>query len=73
MNHLLKMVVRQLWEAPHVEEVSPVGVAWHPRNAGVKWGMTTTILSSTDDQPSPRQDGEAVPIPGCGRSGMKEV
>ena len=50
------------WEAPHIVEVSPAGVACNPRDAIVKFGkrITIKICSPTDDQPSPRQEGEAV-------------
>ena len=43
-------------------EVSPAGVASNPGDARVK-GVTRTISSPTDDQPPPRQEGEAVAIP----------
>ena len=57
----LKMsVVRDDWEAPHCVEVSPAGVACDPRDARVK---IVIIVSPTDDQPSPRQKGEAVARP----------
>ena len=42
-------------------EVNPAGVASNPRDARVK-GMRT-IPSPTDDQPPPRQEGEAVKMP----------
>ena len=48
------------WTAPHCVEVSPTGVACNPRDASVKGG---TICSPTDDQPPPRQEGEAVVLP----------
>ena len=41
-------------------EVSPAGVASNPRYARVK---RTTRSSPTDDQPPPRQEGEAVVRP----------
>ena len=41
-------------------EVSPAGVAFHPREAGVKEDRTN---SPADDHPPPRQEGEAVVIP----------
>ena len=44
------------WEAPHSVEGSPAGVACNPRDARV-------IHSPTDDQPPPRQEGEAVVSP----------
>ena len=47
--------------APHRVEVSPVSVACHPREAGVK--DVRAIKSPTDDQPPPRQEGEAVEFP----------
>ena len=50
------------WEAPHSVEGSPAGVACNPRNARVKV-VRKTIVSPTDDQPPPRQEGEAVAIP----------
>ena len=43
--------------APHIVEVSPAGVACHPREAGVK------ANSPADDNPPPRQEGEAVARP----------
>ena len=49
--------VRDDWEAPHCVEVSPAGVACNPRDARVK------IATTTDDQPPPRQEGEAVAFP----------
>ena len=42
-------------------EVSPAGVASNPRDARVK--VVTRTKSPTDDQPPPRQEGEAVAIP----------
>ena len=42
-------------------EVSPAGVASNPRDASVK--LIRTIISPTDDQPPPRQEGEAVATP----------
>ena len=59
-------LVRQLTrlEAPHRVEVSPAGVAFNPRDARVV--AVTTIISPTDDQPPPRQEGEAVANP-CSR------
>ena len=42
-------------------EVSPAGVASNPRYARIK-GVNITI-SPTDDQPPPRQEGEAVARP----------
>ena len=47
---------------PHRVEVSPAGVACHPREAGVKVVKTTTI-SPADDHPPPRQEGEGVARP----------
>ena len=52
----------ELLEAPHRVEVSPAGVASTPRDAGVK-SVFTIISSPTDDQPPPRQEGEAVAEP----------
>ena len=46
--------------APHRVEVSPAGVACHPRETGVK---SRTIGSPADDHPPPRQEGEAVETP----------
>ena len=54
------MIIR-LWVAPHIVEVSPAGVACHPREAGVK--IRTRTSSPADDHPPPRQEGEAVEIP----------
>ena len=50
-----------LWVAPHIGEVSPAGVACHPREAGVKG--VRTIVSPADDHPPPRQEGEGVARP----------
>ena len=50
------------WKAPHCVEVSPVGVACNPRDAGVTH-PTPTSISSADDQPPPRQEGEGVVNP----------
>ena len=47
--------------APHRVEVSPAGVACHPREAGVK--VVRTIPTTADDHPPPRQEGEAVAPP----------
>ena len=49
-------------EAPHSVEESPAGVACDPRYAAVKV-VPRTIPSPTDDQPPPRQKGEAVVSP----------
>ena len=46
---------------PHRGEVSPAGAASNPRDAGVKG--VPLIMSPTDDQPPPRQEGEAVVKP----------
>ena len=43
-------------------EVSPAGVASNPRDAKVKYRQIT-FLSPTDDQPPPRQEGEAEANP----------
>ena len=69
--------------APHRVEVSPAGVACHPREAGVKVDVITinggTIFSPADDHPPPRQEGEAVVRPwlrqirdGAGRGGREQ-
>ena len=42
-------------------EGSPAGVASNPRDARVK--VFRQITSPTDDQPPPREEGEAVSIP----------
>ena len=47
--------------APHIGEVSPAGVACHPREAGVK--ARTIIGPPADDHPPPRQEGEGVESP----------
>ena len=47
---------------PHIVEGSPAGVACNPRNAGVKVRLMI-IFSPTDNQPPPRQKGEAVVRP----------
>ena len=44
-------------------EGSPAGVACNPRYARVKVARIARILPPTDDQPPPRQEGEAVPKP----------
>ena len=49
-------------EAPHRVEWSPAGFASNPRDARVD--LIATIVSPTDDQPTPRQEGEAVAAPG---------
>ena len=41
-------------------EVSPAGVASNPRDARFK--LIYPPISPTDDQPPPRQEGEAVAI-----------
>ena len=63
--------------APHRVEVSPAGVACHPREAGVK---ARTIVSPADDHPPPRQEGEAVVRPwlrkirdGAGGGGWEQL
>ena len=43
-------------------EVSPAGVACNPRDARIK-DVPRSISSPTDDQPPPRQEGEAVVLP----------
>ena len=59
---IVRMILKHNWdEAPHRVEGSPAGVACHPRDAGVK--VVTIIMSPTDDQPPPRQEGEAVALP----------
>ena len=52
-------------EAPHVVEKSPAGVACNPRYAVRDSRRTTkgTIESPADDQPPPRQEGEAMASP----------
>ena len=64
--------------APHRVEVSPAGVACHPREAGVK--VVRTIPSPADDHPPPRQEGEAVERPwlrkirdGAGGGGWEQL
>ena len=54
-------LVHYYWEAPHSVEGSPAGVACNPRYAGVNGSKIDQ--PSTNDQPSPRQDGEAVVSP----------
>ena len=58
-------LVFDYWEAPHSVEGSPAGVACNPGNAGVEVATSVirTISSPTDDQPPPREEGEAVAIP----------
>ena len=71
-----------LWVAPHIVEVSPAGVACHPREAGVKVDQRRTIMISSpaDDHPPPRQEGEAVERPwlrkirdGAGGGGWEQL
>ena len=50
-----------LWVAPHRVEVSPAGVACHPREAGVKG--VRMIPPPADDHLPPRQEGEGVARP----------
>ena len=50
-----KMIWRQ---APHGKEVGPFSVACNPRDARVN-----SPVSPADDQPPPRQEGEAVLTP----------
>ena len=68
--------------APHIVEVSPAGVACHPREAGVKVDIrrTITIPSPADDHPPPRQEGEGVARPwfrkirdGAGGGGWEQL
>ena len=47
---------------PHIVEGSPAVVACDPREARVKV-VIIFIFSPTDNQPPPRQEGEAVAIP----------
>ena len=55
---IVKMILKRYWdEAPHRVEGSPAGVACHPSDARVE--VVRTIISPTDDQPPPRQEGEA--------------
>ena len=65
MRNKSKQQSDDYWEAPHSVEGSPAGVACNPRDAIVKVDIRRTIIMSspTDDQPSPRQEGEAVVIP----------
>ena len=49
-------------EAPHVVKVSPAGVSYNPRGAGVK-GVISVIPSTTDNHRLPRQEGLAVESP----------
>ena len=59
---IVRMIVKHNWdEAPHRVEGSPAGVACHPRDARVE--VVRTTVSPTDDQPPPRQEGEAVARP----------
>ena len=48
------------WEAPHLVEGSPAGVACDPGDAGVK---VVSIETSTNHKPPPRKEGEAVVLP----------
>ena len=52
-------------QAPHRVEGSPTGFACYPRDARVKLVRVkaVTIFSPADDQPPPRQEGEAGAIP----------
>ena len=47
---------------PHIVEGSPAVVACDPREARVKV-VIIIIFSPTDNQPPPRQEGEAVAFP----------
>ena len=64
------MFLRHSWEAPHVVEQSPAGVACHPRDTSVEGrskdesvNQFHLIKSPTNDQPPPRQKGKAVTTP----------
>ena len=46
--------------APHGVEGGPAVIACNPRVAGVE--AVRTIVSTTDNQPPPRQEGETVVI-----------
>ena len=48
-------------EAPHRVEGSPAAFVFNPRDARVE--VAAASVSPTDDQPPPRQEGEAVAIP----------
>ena len=77
------MTVWYYWNSPHnVEPVegSPAGVACKPMNAGVEDLRSTRVKSTADDQPPPRQEGEAVVLPwlrqgrdGAGFGGRKQL
>ena len=49
------------WEAPHLVEGSPAGVACDPGETGVE-GISSIIYASTDHQTN-RKEGEAVVYP----------
>ena len=58
---IVKVIMNHNWdEAPHCVEGSPDSVACNPRDARVE---VATIVSPTDNQLPPRQEGEAVRIP----------
>ena len=68
----------RLWVAPQRVEVSPAGVACHPREAGVKG--VRMIPPPADDHLPPRQEGEAVARPwlrkirdGAGGGGWEQL
>ena len=60
-----KTIARYYLEAPHVEELSPAVIACHPRDARVMVNIGTK--STTDDHPSPRQEGYAWLSPWLGQ------
>ena len=54
-------------ESPHREESSPTVFASYPIDATPK--HQTGAIASTDNKPSPRQQGEAVASPWFGQGG----
>ena len=66
--------------APHIVEVSPAGVACNPREARVE-DIERFVISTTDNQPLPGDEGEGVVTPsvrqvgdgaGMARQGTRE-
>ena len=51
--------MKDIIETPHIVERGPCCVVYNPRYARVKVGA---IITSTNNKPPPRQEGEAVAI-----------
>ena len=57
-------------EAPHCVVGGPGGVAFNPRDARVViCTLACANSSTTDDQPAPREEGEAGTLPWLGQIG----